>query len=68
MDLWRAETRWWARFERDGHALLSGARFGLGPALGAVAVLTGDARRVRAAIELASRGGRPLEDFDALMA
>lgn len=67
-DLWRAETRWWARFERDGQALLSGPRLDLGPALGAVAVLTADARRVRAALELASRGGRPLEAFDALLA
>ena len=67
-DLWPAETRWWARFERDGHTLLSGSRFELGPVLGAVAVLTADVRRVRAALELASRGGGPLEAFDALVA
>lgn len=67
-DLWTAESRWWGRFERDGHGLLSGPGFGLGPVLGAVAVLAADARRIRAALELASRGGHPLEAFDALMA
>jgi hypothetical protein len=67
-DLWVAETRWWARLERDGHALLADSRLDLGPVLGAVAVLAADARRVRAALELASRGGRPLEAFDAVVA
>jgi hypothetical protein len=67
-DLWAAETRWWARLERDGHALLADSRLDLGPVLGAVAVLAADARRVRAALELASRGGRPLEAFDAVVA
>jgi hypothetical protein len=67
-DLWVAETRWWARLERDGHALLADARLDLGPVLGAVAVLAADARRVRAALELASRGGQPLEVFDAVVA
>jgi hypothetical protein len=67
-DLWVAETRWWARLERDGHALLADSRLDLGPVLGAVAVLAVDARRVRAALELASRGGRPLEAFDAVVA
>ncbi|WP_329249022.1 hypothetical protein OG417_02415 [Actinoallomurus sp. NBC_01490] len=66
--LWAAETRWWSRLERDGRALLSGARLDLGPVLGAVAVLAVDVRRVRAALELASRGGHPLEAFDAVLA
>jgi hypothetical protein len=34
--------------------------------LGAVALLAADARRVRAALELAARGGAPLEAYDAL--
>ncbi|GLY75565.1 hypothetical protein [Actinoallomurus iriomotensis] len=67
-DLWAAEARWWSRLERDGLALLSGARLDQGPVLGAVAVLAADARRVRAALELASRGGHPREAFDAVMA
>lgn len=68
-ELWRAEARWWSRVERDGFALLgegSGAGLGPAPVLGAVAVLAADAWRVRAALELAARGGQPLEVFDAL--
>jgi hypothetical protein len=65
-ELWRAEARWWSRVERDGFALLGGADLGPAPVLGAVAVLAADAWRVRAALELAARGGRPLEVFDAL--
>jgi hypothetical protein len=65
-DLWQAERGWWARVERDGFELLAAPGFGAVPVLGAVAVLAADARRVRAALELAVRGGRPLEVFDAL--
>lgn len=65
-DLWRAEARWWTRVERDGHALLRRPGYGPDPVVGAVALLAVDARRVRAAVELAARGGRPLEVFDAL--
>ncbi len=67
-DLWVAETRWWRRLERDGFALLGGTRHGLPTVLGAVAVLAADARRARASLELAARGGGPLEAFDALVA
>lgn len=67
-DLWAAEVRWWIRLEQDGHALLSGSRYGLGSSLGAVALLATDARRVRASLELAARGGHPVEAFDALFA
>ncbi|WP_405087816.1 hypothetical protein [Microbispora sp. NBC_01389] len=55
--LWTAERRWWRRVEDDGRALLAGSAFSAGPVLGAVAVLAADARRVRAALELAARGG-----------
>jgi hypothetical protein len=65
-DLWRAEAGWWSRVERDGFELLGTPGFGEAPVLGAVAVLAADARRVRAALELAAHGGRPLEVFDAL--
>lgn len=64
--LWQAEPRWWARLERDGFTLLREPRFGPAPVLGAVAVLAADGWRVRAALELAGRGGTPLEAFDAL--
>ncbi|MFI9847019.1 hypothetical protein ACIHFD_59090 [Nonomuraea sp. NPDC051941] len=53
-ELWRGEERWWQRVEDDGRDLLAGAGFTAGPALGAVAVLAADARRVRAALEQAA--------------
>ncbi|MFD0274258.1 hypothetical protein ACFVHB_10160 [Kitasatospora sp. NPDC127111] len=64
--LWQAEARWWTALDRDGGDLLHGTRYGPGPLVGAVAVLSADAWRVRAALELAGRGGEPLEAFDAL--
>ncbi|MGZ4614830.1 MAG: hypothetical protein ACXV4A_04660 [Actinomycetes bacterium] len=65
-ELWRAESTWWRHVESDGFSLLH--RSGLGPdvPLGAAAVLAADAWRVRAALELAARGGAPLEVFDAV--
>ncbi len=57
------EERWWTRLEEDGRDLLAGPGFSMTPVLGAVAVLAADARRVRAALELAARGG----DRDALV-
>ena len=64
--LWRAERSWWARVEQDGFRLLRSTAAGRGPVLGAVAVLAADARRVSAALEIAARGGGPLEAYDAL--
>jgi hypothetical protein len=64
-DLWQAETRWWARLERDGFVLVHGPRFGPDVAVGAVAVLAADAWRVAAALEVAARGA-PVEVLDAL--
>ncbi|GAB7035466.1 V-type ATPase subunit [Streptomyces sp. NPDC021749] len=64
-DLWRAEARWWDRLERDGSELLRGSRWGSGPVVGAVALLSADAWRVRGALELAARGGGPAEVLDA---
>lgn len=57
-DLWRAERAWWARVERDGFALLRKAGFDRQTLVGAVALLAADAWRVRAALEVAARGGR----------
>ena len=65
-DLWRAEAAWWARVERDGFRLLRTSGLDSGPVLGAVAVLAADAWRVRAALEIAARGGGPLEAYDAV--
>ncbi len=65
--LWRAEAGWWARLEQDGFELLRGSRFDASCVVGAVAVLSTDAWRVRAALEVAARGGQPMEAFDALV-
>jgi hypothetical protein len=65
-ELWLAEARWWSRVERDGFALLRDPRLGPAPVLGAVAVLAADAWRVRAALEVAARGGRAMEVLDGL--
>jgi hypothetical protein len=64
--LWQAETRWWTRVERDAFEMLRRPGFTSAPVVGAVAVLAADAWRVGAALEIAARGGRPMEAFDAL--
>ncbi|MGW2512242.1 hypothetical protein ACWC0A_23130 [Streptomyces scopuliridis] len=66
MDLWRAETRWWMRLQQDGRDLTRGSGLDSSPVVGAVALLSADAWRVRGALELAARGGGSLETFDAL--
>jgi hypothetical protein len=66
VDLWRAESRWWAQVERDGSALLACYQFSAEPALGVAAVLAVDARRLRAALEMAARGGHPLDTYAAV--
>jgi hypothetical protein len=65
-DLWRAEAGWWSRIRADGRRLLASARFGPGPAVGAVALLAVDAWQAQVALELAARGGGDLEVFDAV--
>jgi ATP synthase (C/AC39) subunit len=64
---WQAEADWWRRVEADGFALLRSAGPDSGPVLGAVIVMAADARRVRAALELAARGGAPMEAYDAVV-
>jgi hypothetical protein len=64
-DVWRAEARWWRRVESDGFSLMRQPRPGPEPVIGAVAVLTVDAWRVRAALDCAARGGTR-EAFDAI--
>jgi hypothetical protein len=65
-DLWRAEAAWWATVERDGFRLLRTSGLDSGPVIGAVAVMAADAWRIRAALEIAARGGGPLEAYDAV--
>ncbi|HTS96153.1 MAG TPA: hypothetical protein VMI33_05995 [Streptosporangiaceae bacterium] len=65
-DLWRAEAAWHGRVERDGLRLLRSSAPDWHPVLGASAALAVDAQRVGAALEIAARGGTPLEAYDAL--
>jgi len=64
--LWRAETTLMARVERDGLRLLHAPGLDSGVVLGAVAVMAYHAWRIRAALELAARGGTPVEAYDEL--
>ncbi|MFI1332706.1 V-type ATPase subunit [Streptomyces sp. NPDC020845] len=64
-ELWRAERRWWHRLDEGGRGLTHGARLDRAPVVGAAAVLSADAWRVRGALELASRGGGRIGAFDA---
>ncbi|MFE3327066.1 hypothetical protein [Streptomyces sp. NPDC059176] len=65
-DLWRAEARWWSVVESDGTAMLRAVRYGPVPVVGAVALLSVDAWRTRAALEAAARGGAGRGAFDAM--
>lgn len=64
-DLWRAETRWWARLETEGARLCAAPRPGPGMIVGVTALLAADAWRTCGALELAARGGEPADVFDA---
>ncbi|MGW7792581.1 hypothetical protein, partial [Streptomyces tricolor] len=66
-ELWRAEVRWWRTVETDGAAMVREGRHGPRAVVGAVALLSVDVWRMRAALESAARGGRPGEAFDALV-
>ena len=64
--LWRGEATWWERVDRDGAALVRAGRAGPDTVVGTVALLAADAWRVRAALELAARGGHPREALDVV--
>ena len=64
--LWDSEFRWWTRVEQDAFQMLRRPGFTADPVLGAVGLLAADCRRTGAALELAARGGGPLEAFDAV--
>ena len=70
-ELWRAETRWWTRVAADGQRMLHRPVTTPEPVLGCAAVLAADAWRVRAALEVAARGGGAdadaVEAFDVLV-
>jgi hypothetical protein len=64
--LWLAEARWWRGVEHEGLLLARRAVAGPEVLVGTAAVLAADAWRVRAALELAARGGAPMAVFDAV--
>ncbi len=64
-DLWRAEARAHAAVENDGFRLLRGSLPGPDVVLGAIAVLSLDAWRVRAALAAAAAGAGSSEVLDA---
>ena len=64
--LWQAECRWWSRVERDAEALARGPGAAPGVVVGVVALMAVDAWRVRAALEVAARGGAAIGVFDAV--
>jgi hypothetical protein len=64
--LWRALATWRAKVEQDGLRLLRTASLDSQVVLGAVAVMACDAWRIQAALEIAARGGRPIEAYDEL--
>ena len=64
-DLWRAEARAYASAEKDGFRLLGSAMPGPDVVLGAIAVLSLDAWRLRAALTAAAAGTGPSEVLDA---
>jgi len=66
-DLWRAEASWWGRVESDAATLTVAPRPDPGVVVGVAGLLGADAWRIRAALELAARGGGPLaEVLDAV--
>ncbi|GAB3899906.1 hypothetical protein GCM10029964_086510 [Kibdelosporangium lantanae] len=65
-ELWQAEARWWRRVDQDSAELVTRARFDRRAVVGAVGALAADAWRVRAALQVAARGGVGMEVFDAV--
>ncbi|MFE3650652.1 hypothetical protein ACFXO2_22990 [Streptomyces sp. NPDC059152] len=63
-DLWQAEGLWWRDIEQNGWRMVRRTRYDAIPVVGAVAVLSADAWRTRAALELAAHGASTLEGFD----
>lgn len=64
--LWLAEAGWWKQVERDAFHDLRTGLLQAPTLVGAAAVLGVDAWRVRAALEVAARGGTGLEVFDVV--
>jgi hypothetical protein len=64
--LWLAEAGWWRQVERDAFHDLRTTQLDPATLVGSAAVLGVDAWRVRAALEIATRGGDGREVFDVV--
>ena len=64
--LWKAESRWWQRVDRDAANVLRTARPGPALAAASAARLVADMRRVQSALEAVQWNTRGLEVFDAV--
>jgi hypothetical protein len=64
--LWLGEARWWKQVEQEAFQLLRTSSLEPATLVGAAGILAVDAWRVRAALEVAARGGRGREVFDAV--
>ncbi len=64
--LWLAEAGWWKQVEREAFHDLRTTQLDPATMVGAAVVLGVDAWRVRAALEVAARGGTGREVFDAV--
>lgn len=65
-ELWRAESRWWARLWREGDEGVRRGRAEPATVVCALAAQVADAWRVRVALETAARGSRTTEVLDAV--
>ncbi|MGW5118567.1 hypothetical protein ACWEQ8_24485 [Streptomyces noursei] len=63
-DLWQAEGRWWRDVEEDGRRMARRIRYDATTVVGAVAVLSADAWRTRAALVLAASDSSSSEGRD----
>lgn len=66
-DAWQAEADWWRGVQAAGRVLLRSSGPDSSPVLGAVVVMTADARRIWAALEIAARGGVLVGAYDAVV-
>lgn len=67
-ELWRAEARWWERVEYEAASVSRSSWSGAGSALGSCFLLVVDGWRVRAALEMAARGGGSLREVTGAVA
>ncbi|HTY73601.1 MAG TPA: hypothetical protein VMI11_14470 [Actinomycetes bacterium] len=65
-EIWRAETRWWAHVDHEAGLRSRAGDAGPEALVAAVGMLAADAWRVRAALEIAARGGVEGAAYDVI--